>query len=82
MKNLQGICGSGIIDLIAELSSWKAGSTSAGKLSPEKAHLIQERDNQPVWNMHPCLVLLSRRTSTNSSAPNPPLTPAVEIMLP
>lgn len=42
---LQGICGSGIIDLIAELflEGW---IDIRGKLSPEKSPLIQERDNQ------------------------------------
>ena len=41
----QGICGSGIIDLIAELflEGW---IDIRGKLSPEKSPLIQERDNQ------------------------------------
>lgn len=41
----QGICGSGIIDLIAELflEGW---IDIRGKLSPEKSSLIQERDNQ------------------------------------
>ena len=41
----QGICGSGIIDLIAELflEGW---IDIRGKLSPEKSLLIQERDNQ------------------------------------
>ena len=40
-----GICGSGIIDLIAELflEGW---IDIRGKLSPEKSPLIQERDNQ------------------------------------
>lgn len=41
----RGICGSGIIDLIAELflEGW---IDIRGKLSPEKSPLIQERDNQ------------------------------------
>ena len=41
----QGICGSGIIDLIAELflEGW---IDIRGKFSPEKSPLIQERDNQ------------------------------------
>ena len=41
----QGICGSGIIDLIAKLflEGW---IDIRGKLSPEKSPLIQERDNQ------------------------------------
>ena len=41
----RGICGSGIIDLIAELflEGW---IDICGKLSPEKSPLIQERDNQ------------------------------------
>lgn len=41
----QGICGSGIIDLIAELflEGW---IDIRGKLSPDKSPLIQERDNQ------------------------------------
>ena len=41
----QGICGSGIIDLIAELflEGW---IDIRGKLSPEKSPLIQERENQ------------------------------------
>ena len=41
----QGICGSGIIDLIAELflEGW---IDIRGKLSTEKSPLIQERDNQ------------------------------------
>ena len=41
----KGICGSGIIDLIAELflEGW---IDIRGKLSPEKSSLIQERDNQ------------------------------------
>lgn len=41
----QGICGSGIIDLIAELflEGW---IDIRGKLSPEKSPLIQESDNQ------------------------------------
>ena len=41
----QGICGSGIIDLIADLflEGW---IDIRGKLSPEKSPLIQERDNQ------------------------------------
>lgn len=41
----RGICGSGIIDLIAELflEGW---INIRGKLSPEKSPLIQERDNQ------------------------------------
>ena len=41
----RGICGSGIIDLIAELflEGW---IDIRGKLSPEKSSLIQERDNQ------------------------------------
>lgn len=41
----QGICGSGIIDLIAELflEGW---IDIRGKLSPEKSPLIQKRDNQ------------------------------------
>ena len=41
----QGICGSGIIDQIAELflEGW---IDIRGKLSPEKSPLIQERDNQ------------------------------------
>lgn len=41
----RGICGSGIIDLIAELflEGW---IDIRGKLSPEKSPLIQDRDNQ------------------------------------
>ena len=41
----RGICGSGIIDLIAELflEGW---IDIRGKFSPEKSPLIQERDNQ------------------------------------
>ncbi|SCI91407.1 methylamine methyltransferase corrinoid protein reductive activase [uncultured Blautia sp.] len=41
----RGICGSGIIDLIAELflEGW---IDIRGKLSPEKSPFIQERDNQ------------------------------------
>ena len=41
----QGICGSGIIDLIAELflEGW---IDIRGKLSPEKSPLIQQQDNQ------------------------------------
>ena len=41
----QGICGSGIIDLIAELflEGW---IDIRGKLSPEKSLLIQQQDNQ------------------------------------
>lgn len=41
----RGICGSGIIDMIAELflEGW---IDIRGKLSPEKSPLIQERDNQ------------------------------------
>lgn len=41
----QGICGSGIIDLIAELflEGW---IDIRGKFSPEKSPLIQKRDNQ------------------------------------
>ena len=41
----RGICGSGIIDLIAELflEGW---IDIRGKLSPEKSPLVQEKDNQ------------------------------------
>lgn len=44
-EEARGICGSGIIDLIAELflEGW---IDIRGKLSPEKSPLIQERDNQ------------------------------------
>ena len=53
----QGICGSGIIDLIAELflEGW---IDIRGKFSPEKSPLIQERDNQLVCGVCPWSVLL------------------------
>ena len=68
----QGICGSGIIDLIAELflEGW---IDIRGKLSPEKSPLSRRETTSSVWNMPP-VCTSTRRTSTNLSAPNPPLT--------
>ena len=42
----KGICGSGIIDLIAELFLERLDSTSVWKVSPEKSPLIQKKEGQ------------------------------------
>ena len=69
----QGICGSGIIDLIAELflEGW---IDIRGKFPRKKALLSRRETTSSVWNM-PQVCTSTRKTLTNSSAPNPPLTP-------
>ena len=75
----RGICGSGIIDLIAELflEGW---IDIRGKLSPEKSPLIQERDNQLCVEYAPGLYFYQKDIDefirTKSAAHN-----MVEIML-
>lgn len=66
----KGICGSGIVDLIAELflEGW---IDIRGKFSPEKTNLIQKREGQLCIEYAPWVCIFIRKISTSLFLPKP-----------